>query len=383
MRIPGGINLPGGELGLRLGGLAPDPAKRIVVHCAGRTRGILAAQGLINLGLANPVAALRNGTIGWCLAGLDLELGSPSPSSPPPVAAELEPIRQVAADLADRAGAQRLDGAGLAVWRGDPTRTLYCWDVRTAAEYAAGHRRGFGHAPGGQLIQETDVYASMRGARIVLADAGPCRDGVRAAMAAHWLAQMGWEVAWLVDEPDADLECGPWQPAGAPLPAGPQLSPRELATGLGDGSVVLLDLQPARGFVQGHIAGAHWVLRSQMPLWWPPLQSGLSPSVRQLVCCCGDGRLSAWAAADLRARSDLPVAVLAGGQAAWLAEGLPLVTGEERMLSPRIDRYRRPYEGTEVPREAMQAYLDWEYGLVAQLHRDGSHGFRVLEAPAS
>jgi len=26
----------------------------------------------------------------------------------------------------------------------------------------------------------------------------------------------------------------------------------------------------------------------------------------------------------------------------------------------------------------MQAYLDWEYGLVAQLERDGTHGFRVL-----
>jgi hypothetical protein len=27
----------------------------------------------------------------------------------------------------------------------------------------------------------------------------------------------------------------------------------------------------------------------------------------------------------------------------------------------------------------MQAYLDWEFGLVAQLARDGTHGFRVLQ----
>jgi len=26
----------------------------------------------------------------------------------------------------------------------------------------------------------------------------------------------------------------------------------------------------------------------------------------------------------------------------------------------------------------MQAYLDWEYGLVRQLERDGTHGFTVL-----
>jgi len=45
---------------------------------------------------------------------------------------------------------------------------------------------------------------------------------------------------------------------------------------------------------------------------------------------------------------------------------------------PGIDRYRRPYEDTENPREGMQAYLDWEFGLVEQLGREGTHGFRVI-----
>ena len=69
----------------------------------------------------------------------------------------------------------------------------------------------------------------------------------------------------------------------------------------------------------------------------------------------------------------------AGG--AWVAAGAPLEPGEANLLSLRIDRYRRPYEGTDAPREAMQGYLDWEFGLVAQLGRDGSHHFKVL-APA-
>jgi hypothetical protein len=43
-----------------------------------------------------------------------------------------------------------------------------------------------------------------------------------------------------------------------------------------------------------------------------------------------------------------------------------------------VDVYRRPYEGTTVEPAAMQAYLDWEYGLVAQLERDGTHHFQVL-----
>ena len=41
-------------------------------------------------------------------------------------------------------------------------------------------------------------------------------------------------------------------------------------------------------------------------------------------------------------------------------------------------RYRRPYEGTDASPEKMQAYLDWEFGLVEQLRRDGTHGFFVI-----
>ena len=41
-------------------------------------------------------------------------------------------------------------------------------------------------------------------------------------------------------------------------------------------------------------------------------------------------------------------------------------------------RYKRPYEGTDNKAAAMQAYLDWEYGLVDQLARDGTHGFFVI-----
>jgi len=48
---------------------------------------------------------------------------------------------------------------------------------------------------------------------------------------------------------------------------------------------------------------------------------------------------------------------------------------------PKADpahRYRRPYEGTDVAEAAMQAYLEWEYGLVEQLRRDATHGFFVI-----
>jgi hypothetical protein len=88
--------------------------------------------------------------------------------------------------------------------------------------------------------------------------------------------------------------------------------------------------------------------------------------------------LARFAAAEVRPAPGTQVVVLAGGTAGWAASGRPLQSGAGEMLSPQVDVYRRPYEGTGVDPGAMQAYLDWEYGLVAQLERDGTHGFAVL-----
>ena len=73
--IPSGINVPGAELVLRVHDIAPSPDTTIVVNCAGRTRSIIGAQSLINAGVPNKVVALRNGTMGWHLAGLTCATG--------------------------------------------------------------------------------------------------------------------------------------------------------------------------------------------------------------------------------------------------------------------------------------------------------------------
>ena len=48
-------------------------------------------------------------------------------------------------------------------------------------------------APGGQLVQETDSWLGIWGARVALVD----DTGVRARMTASWLKRMGWDVAVL------------------------------------------------------------------------------------------------------------------------------------------------------------------------------------------
>ena len=253
MNIPGSISVPGAELVLRAGRAAPDPETTIIVNCAGRTRSIIGTQSLINAGVANRVTALRNGTIGWTLARQHLEHGANRRGE----IGAIEGAEANARDVAYRAGVRHVGPEEMESLRAQAGRTLYRFDVRSEEEYTAGHLAGFRHYPGGQLVQEIDMAAPVRGARIVLSD----NMSVRADMTASWLAQMGWETHVLEGGYDGALEVGP--------------------------PVVLPKPDPSH-------------------------------------------------------------------------------------------RYRRPYEGTDIQESAMQAYLDWEYGLVEQLRRDGTHGFFVI-----
>ncbi len=193
MSIPTARSCPGGELVRRVPGLIGErDDTTVVVNCAGRTRSIMGAQSLRLAGM-DRVVALKDGTMGWELAGLELEhgreesVGEPSPE-------DRQRAQAVTAAVAERCGVQTIDGALLEAWLDDPTRTTYVMDVRTPEEYAAGHLPHATCAPGGQLVQATDEYLVTRGARVVLVD----HDGIGATMTASWLIQMGWEV-WLAE----------------------------------------------------------------------------------------------------------------------------------------------------------------------------------------
>ncbi len=164
--IPTGICVPGAELAYRVHDVAPSADTLVVVNCAGRTRSIIGAQSLINAGIENRVVALRNGTMGWHLAGHGLEHGMTREArdiSEHGLAA----ARDAAARVAERFGVRRIDRATLNAWRAESTeRSLYVFDVRHPYEYEAGHLPGSRSAPGGQLVQETDHFiATLRCAR--------------------------------------------------------------------------------------------------------------------------------------------------------------------------------------------------------------------------
>ena len=366
MNIPSSTSVPGAELVLRVPTLAPNPQTQVIVNCAGRTRSIIGTQSLVNAGLPNPVAALRNGTIGWTLAGQTLEHGQ-NRRFPAVDRERAQKSALAARQVADRASVKRACWRDVENWMVQHGRTTYFFDVRDPAEYEVGHLPGFRSLAGGQLVQETEMVAPVRGARIVLVD----DDGVRANMSASWLAQMNWEV-FVLDAPPAFSETGAWQPPFPTTPTVPLISIAELAT-LPPDEVAVLDVTQHVNYLRGHIPGAWFVLRSQFRQALAAL-----PPVKHYVLTCASSRLALYAQPELQALVEAPVRVLDGGNEAWKRAGLPIETGATRLASPPIDRYRRPYEGTNNAKEAMQAYLEWEFGLVEQLGRDGTHGFQVI-----
>ncbi|MDR0673630.1 MAG: rhodanese-related sulfurtransferase [Zoogloeaceae bacterium] len=370
MSIPTAISVPSAELVLRASTLAPNHETTIVVNCAGRTRSIIGAQSLINAGQPNPVFALQNGAIGWMLAGQILERGQTRRYGPTTKSARKEAAAR-AKRLAERAGVQGVSLIEIEAWKSQSGRTTYFFDVRDPEAYAAGHLPGFRSVPGGQLVQETEVSAPVRGARVALFD----DDGVRANMTASWLAQMGWETYTLTCSDAAALtERGPWQATLPPAPETPRVQPGVLAGWLDSADPpAVIDLTAHVNYRRGHIPGAWFASRARLAEALEKI-----PRASRHVLTCASSQLAQFAVPELAAMTSSEVFVLEGGNNAWIAENLPLEE-TERLATEPLDRYRRPYEGTDNSVAAMQAYLDWEFGLVAQLKRDGTHHFRAIQ----
>ena len=365
--IPTGVNVPGAELVLRVHDIAPSPGTLVVVNCAGRTRSIIGAQSLINAGVPNKVVALRNGTMGWNLAGLSCDSGQDRRA--PVVSGEGLAFAKAATDnLARKLGIARIDESTLARFRAEEDRTLYLFDVRDPAEYAAGHVAGALSAPGGQLVQATDQYAGTLRARIVLVDDRE----VRAVMTASWLRQMGWtDVFVLVAE---GRERG--------YPAAPVLgrAPNEAAIGaaaLNDllmrSDATVIDLSLSRRYQEAHIAGAWFAIRARLGHAFGTIRPGGA-----VVLTSEDGVLACLAVADARALTVQPVHYLEGGNAAWHDSGFALTADDARMADEPVDAWLKPYERADGGQAAMAEYLAWETDLLPRIARDGCAKFVAL-----
>ncbi len=368
MNIPGGVSVPGGELAYRVRDFVGSDATTVVVNCAGRTRSIVGAQSVINSGIPNKVVALENGTMGWHLAGYELEHGRTdrfADGDPETIAAAHEMRDRVAADF----GVETVDQARLAKWRDEADRrTLYLLDVRDPEEFVRGHFPGARSAPGGQLVQATDFQIGVPRGRIVLVD----DTGVRATITAHWLVQMGYpEVYVLEGGPDAGLATD--DGASEALPDVETLTPDELAAALSGGGATVLDVGESRAFRKSHVPGAVWAIRTRIAETGPGLPQGGS-----VVVTSDDGSLARLAVEEVRAITGGDVKVLDGGTSAWTAAGHPTEASPETPPDDAcIDVFLRAYDRNTDVEAKMQEYIDWEVNLVNQIEADPDVNFRL------
>lgn len=361
--IPGGRNVPGGELALRITDITKDLAKdtTVIVNCAGRTRSIIGTRVLQRMGLGN-VYGLKNGTSGWLLAGYELETGADRLDLPVPSPAGLAAAEAYADRLAREDGVRSLDIPTLQAMLGRRDRdTAYCIDVRTLQEYEQGHIPGFRWFPGGQVVQRSDDVLVVKHCPVVFA----CDKKARATVVASWYRQFGFEEVYAVQGGTTA-----WAAAGLalehgiaePMPFGLAqarehvqfLSPQELQTSQ---TPVVLCVDTSQDFASGHVPGARWV-----PRGWLECQIGDLVASREtpIAVTSHDGRNATLAGATLTEMGYQHVAVLEGGMVAWRRAGLPIEEGLSGVMRPPTDTV---LSGPDRSFADMVHYLRWETAL--------------------
>jgi rhodanese-related sulfurtransferase len=355
MNIPTAQCCPNGELAKYVDRFVENNTVPVVINCAGRTRSIIGAQTLINLGLENPVYALENGTQGWFLEGFELERGSPSQWS---VSAndDLSQQRIRAQRLLVKFPIPTVTAAQLVEFWEDDTRTTYLCDVRDPLEFAESPLPGAINAPGGQLVQATDQFVAVRRARLVLWDG----DGIRAPVIAHWLYQQGWDVCLLESSTKAD------QLVDAKLPPRFTAAPHRAFEAkqpevLHEQNVRLIDLRTSAEYRKGHIDGSIWVSRRNLV----DVLEG-SEKLDAIVLVGDEINQLNFCAQELHGLGYL------GVQTLYLPpqnpEKLHLVASPQNPSdSQRIDYLFFVHDRHDGNREAAKQYLAWELNLVNQL----------------
>ncbi|MCA0928044.1 rhodanese-like domain-containing protein [Ruegeria profundi] len=361
MTIPGARNIPNGELLYRFAALDLPEDRPIVVHCAGRTRGLIGAQSLINAGIANPVYALENGTQGWVLSGKKLSRNNTPKALPKLTAKQVKRGAALADRLISKHHLPVIDAADLPAWRRE---NAYLLDVRSDEEFAEGHVPGSIHAPVVQLVQATDEWVAMRRARIALID----DNGVRAASAAFWLRQMGHDAVIVRNGLNyAEKVTTPDQAGDLPT-----ISSDEIARV--SGPVTILDLRSSMAFRKGHIRGAIWAIR-------PRAEAVAKDLTEQVVLVADDPGVAALFASELNTLTTVKCRYLASGMQEWIAAGEP-VDGSPGSPPDEaaIDFLFFVHDRHKGNLDASRRYLEWETGLVDQLDPMERAVFQLIRA---
>ena len=362
--IPGGVNVPGGDLILWAEALRRKPETPVVINCAGRTRSIIGTAALLRLGLNN-VRALKNGTMGWVLTGLELE---PTPARVTPTAPDesRKHAREIALRIAEEERLSWVSARELLshLPRKDGGIT-YLIDVRSENEYEKGHIPGSLNIPGGQAVQRADDFVAVKNSRIIFVS----HQSSRAVMAAYWYQQMGFRDVRVLQ---GGLEA--WRESGGSVESGGSqneplgfetakklarmLAPGEVNSLLQSSTASVLHVGSSTDFATAHLPGSKWISRGWLELKLPMV---LTEMTQPIVLACRDGQSSIFAARTLAEMGYKEIFVLDGGVQTWARAGYPIERGLESCLVEPNDVVLSP--SVKGDKEAMRRYLEWEIKL--------------------
>jgi rhodanese-related sulfurtransferase len=368
MRVPGSVCLPNGELAHRAAtfdGLENEP---LVITCAGRTRGIVGVIGMRIAGYGGKILALENGTQGWALAGETLERSATAAPFPQLGKAAVEASRKAAERIISQFELCEIAMQEAATILRDRVRTSYLFDTRSALEATEDPVPGAVHAPSGQITQTTDQWIATFRSRVVLC----CDTGLRSALAAFWLKQLGYEV--FVLRLDGDRTMLPNFAQETTPPPVQTLSATVALEAMADGAA-LLDLRTSMAFRDSHVAGAIWACRPKLAEVAPEL------AARLVLLMAEDMSQAAWTSQDLCEAGCTQVAVVSGGLGALAEAGAPLVWKMDNLSDEEcIDHLFFVHDRHDGNLDASRRYLEWETGLVGQLS-DAERGEYHLFSP--
>jgi rhodanese-related sulfurtransferase len=367
MSIPTAICCPNGELPLRIDDIVTSPNTTIVINCAGRTRSIIGAQTLINLGIPNKVLALENGTQGWFLADLKLDHGQTNRHAINIDMNTLGHRKSRARELAQKHGVKFVDHVRVKQWQQDDQRTTFICDVRTSEEYAQGTVPGAQHCPGGQLVQATDQYVGIRGARLVLVD----HEGVRAPAMASWLAMLGWDVSVWVDAFEATSHQQSQEQKETLISDVTELLAEDIEKHLKTGAL-LIDLRSSMQYRDGHIKSAIWSIRPQLH----EISEKLKEQV--VILLAEDKTIARLAAIDIKELGAKSIYINTQKTADWQAAHLPIEKTPNNPPNEHcIDYLFFVHDRHDGNKAAARQYLAWEINLLAQIDEQEKAGFKL------
>ena len=353
MSIPGAQCCPNGELAYRIKSHVASQDTKIIINCAGRTRSIIGAQTLINLGIKNPIFALENGTQGWYLNDYVLDHGKVAQYAQPKVDEEMLLASQA---LVKKFDIPVISDEQFLSWKNDTDRSLYLCDVRTAEEFALDGLPGAQNTPGGQFIQATDQFVGVRNARIVLYDS----DGVRAITVASWLKQMGHDVAVLRDGVKSTVSL-PSTQIDHLLGLAP-IKTTDLQAMDQNDAVTILDIRGSMQYRKAHLPNALWAIR-------PRLQEIIRGAQKSILIISDDPALTYGALLELKGL-DLNIQVYELPDSGFPKELKTVSTAVIPPDSDCIDFLFFVHDRHDGNKDAARRYLEWETGLIAQLDQD-------------